>query len=246
VHIKVGGMALPVVIGIGVAVTSCSAPGTAKPAVSATRSASGAALSGSATASSAVPGSPGSVPAGYTRVGGAAQGISVAAPASWVAVNLAKETPESAVRNAGLSGIDATAFVQELESLQTVHGVAAIDVKSAVDSPRHYPRNLDAYCEASGTTDVGAAAVPLIKPLLTAANEKDGATNITLKDLQIGGVPGAEVSYQISSSDYGTIHGLQLVVLPEPDKACYVDISVGEGESAASVPTTAAATAQFP
>lgn len=249
-HKRVAGLALPVVIGIGVAVTSCSStPGTAKPAVSATRSASGAALSGSPTASPAAPSSPGSVPAGYTRVGGAAQGISVAAPASWFAVNLAKETPESAesaARNAGLSGINATTLFQELESLQKAHGVAAIDVKSAVDSPRHYPRNLNAYCEASGTTDVGAAAVPLIKPLLAAANKKGGATNITLKDLQIGGVPGVEASYQIRSSDYGTLYGWEFVVLPKPDKVCYVDVYVGGGESEGNVPSTAAATAQFP
>lgn len=245
-HIRVPGLTPLVVMGIGVAVTSCSsAPGTAKPAVSATRSASGADLSGSPTASPAAPSPPGSVPAGYTRVGGAAQGISVAAPASWAAVNLAKGTPESAARNAGLSGISTTALLQELESRQKAHGVAAIDVKSAVDNPQHYPRNLNAYCEASGTTDVGAAAVPLIKPLLAAANEKGGATNITLKDLQIGGVPGVEASYQLSSSDYGTLYGWELVVLPKPDKVCYVDVYVGEGESEGNVPSTAAATAQF-
>jgi hypothetical protein len=250
VHIRVAGLALPAVIGIGVAVASCnSAPGTAKPAVSATRSASGAALSGSPSASPASPSSPGSVPTGYTRIGDAAQGISVAVPASWLAVNLAKETPESAesaARNAGLSGINATTIVQELESLQRARGVAAFDVKSAVDSRQHYPRNLNAYCQASGTTDVGAAGVPLMKPLLAAADEKGGATNITIKDLQIGGVPGVEATYQISSSDYGTLYGWELVVLPKPDKMCYVDVYVGEDESEGSVPTTAAATALFP
>jgi hypothetical protein len=133
-----------------------------------------------------------------------------------------------------------------LESLQKAHGVAAIDVRSAADSPQHYPRNLNAYCDASGTTDVGAAAVPVMKPILAAANEKGGATNITVKDLQIGGVPGAEATYQIRSPDYGTLHGWELAVLPKPDKVCYVDVYVGEGESGGSVPSTAAVTAQFP
>jgi hypothetical protein len=250
VRIRVAGLALAVVIGLGAAVTSCtSAPGTAKPAASATRSASGAALSGSPTASPAAASSPGSVPAGYTRVGGAAQGISVAVPASWLAVNLAKESPESAesaARNAGLSGTNATTLGQELETLQKARGVAAIDVKSAVDSPQHYPINLNAYCDASGTADVGAAAVPLMKPLLAATSEKDGATSITVKDLQIGSVPGVEVSYQVSSPDYGTLYGLELVVLPKPETACYVDVYVGEDESEGTVPSTAAATAQFP
>jgi hypothetical protein len=246
VRIRVAGV-LPVVIGIGVAVTSCSsAPGTVTPAVSATRSASGAAVSGSPTASPAAPSSPGPVPAGYTRVGGVAQGISVAAPASWVAVNLAKETIESAASKIGLSGISATTIVQDMESLQKLHGVIVFDIKSAVDSPQHFARNLNAYCVVSGVTDVGAAGVPLLKTDAAAEFEKSGATHITQKNLEIGGVPGVESSYQLSSSSEGTLYGSQLEVLPKPDKACFVTLTVVTGESAGNVLSVAAATAQFP
>ena len=246
-HIRVAGLALPVAIGIGVAVTSCSsAPGTVKPAVSATRSASGAAVSGSPTASPVAPSSAGPIPAGYTRVGGVAQGISVAAPASWVAVNLAKETVEKAARKAGLSGLSATTLVQAMTSLQKLHAVFVYDVKSAVDSPRHFARNLNAYCLASGVTDVGAAGIPFLKTGAAAEFEQLGATHITQKDLEIGGVPGVETSYQLSSSSAGTIYGSQLEVLPKPDKACFVTVTVGTGESASNVRSVAAATAQFP
>jgi hypothetical protein len=247
VDIRVAGLALPVVIGIGVAVTSCSsAPGTVNPAVSATRSASDAAVSGSPTASPVTPSSPGSVPAGYTRVGGVAQGISIAAPASWVAVNLAKETIESAANKIGLSGLSASALVQDMESLQKLHAVIVFDVKSAVDSPEHFARNLNAYCTASGVTDVGAAGVPLLKTGAAAEFEKAGATHIIQKDLEIGGVPGVETSYQLSSSSEGTIYGSQLEVLPKPDKACFATVTAGKGESEGNVLSTAAATAQFP
>ena len=241
-HIRVAGLALPVAIGIGVAVTSCSsAPGTVKPAVSATRSASAAAALGSPTA----PSSPKPIPAGYRRVGGAAQGISVAAPASWVAVNLAKETVEKAARKAGLSGLSATTLVQAMTSLQKLHAVFVYDVKSAVDSPRHFARNLNAYCFASGVTDVGAAGIPFLKTGAAAEFEQLGATHITQKDLEIGGVPGVETSYQLSSSSAGTIYGSQLEVLPKPDKACFVTVTVGNGESAGNVLRVAAATARF-
>jgi hypothetical protein len=247
VHIRAAGLALLAVIGIGVAVTSCgSAPGTVNSAVSATRSASGAAVSGSPTASPVAPSSPDSVPAGYTRVGGAAQGISVAAPASWVAVNLAKETIESAAHNAGLSGVSASTLIQDMESLQKLHGVFVFDVKSAVDSPQGFARNLNAYCIVSGVTDAGAAGVPLLKTSTAAEFEKSGATHLTQKDLQIGGVPGVETSYQLNSSTEGTIYGSQLEVLPNPDKACYVTVTVVKGESAGNVLGVAAATAQFP
>jgi hypothetical protein len=245
-RIRVAGLALPVVIGIGMAATSCSsAQGTAQPAASATRSASHAAVSGNPAASSAAPASPGPVPAGYKRVGGTAQGISVAAPASWVAINLAKETIESAASKIHLSGLSASTLVHDMEALQHLHAVIVFDIKSAVDSPEHFARNLNAYCTASGVTDVGAAGIPLLKTAAAAEFEKAGATHVTQKDVEIGGVPGAETSYQLSSSE-GPLYGSQLEVLPKPDKACFVTVTVGKGESQGDVLSVAAATAQFP
>ncbi|HEX8005936.1 MAG TPA: hypothetical protein VF482_05840 [Trebonia sp.] len=175
-----------------------------------------------------------------------AQGISIAAPASWVAVNLAKQTMESAAKEAGLSGISPATLVQDMESLQKLHGVIVFDVKSAVDSPQHFANNLNAYCLASGVTDVGAAGVPLLKTGAAAEFEKVGATHLTQKDLEIGGVPGLETSYQLNSSSVGTIYGSQLEVLPKPDKACFVTVTAGKGQSEGNVVSTAAATAQFP
>jgi hypothetical protein len=246
VRIRVAGLALIVVIGIAVAVTSCSAPGTVKPAVSATRSASGAAISGSPTASPAASSSPISVPAGYTRAGGAAQGISVAVPASWVTVNLAKETIEKAAHRLGLSGISATTAVQDMESLQDLHPVIVFDVKSALDTPQHFARDLAAYCGVSGITDVGAAGVPYLKATEAGEWEKMGATHLIQKDLEIGGVTGVETSYQLSSSTLGTIYESQLTVLPKPDKICVVTVAGVKGESTGNALSVAAATAQFP
>jgi hypothetical protein len=245
VHIRVAFFAVPAVIGIGMAVTACGgAPGTVKPSASATQSAS-ATASGSTAASPAATASAVAVPAGYTRVGGAAQGISIAAPTSWAAMNLAKETIASAASKAGLSGISAATLVQDMTSLQNLHAVIVYDVKDAVDSPNHVAPNLNAYCVNSGVTDVGAAGVPLIKTSAVAELGKLGATHITQQELEIGGVPGVETSYQVHSSSVGTIYGSQLEVLPKPEKLCFVTVT-GNGESESSVVSTAAATAQFP
>lgn len=234
-HTRAGGFALPCVIGIGLAVASCgSGP--------ATQSAPTASSAASAVAS----GSGGSVPAGYTRVGGAAQGISVAAPVSWVAVNLAKESIESAASRIGLKGISASTLVQLMESLQKQHPVIVFDVKSAQDSPRDFARNLNAYCIVSGVTDVGAAGVPLIKTEAAAGFQRLSATNVSQRDLEIGGVPGVETSYQLNSSSAGTIYGSQLEVLPKPDKACFVTLTVVQGQSADNILSVAASTAEFP
>jgi hypothetical protein len=211
----------------------------------ATRSVS-ATVSGSPTASPAAASSAGVVPVGYKRIGGVAQGISLAAPASWVALNPAKGSIERAASKAGLSGISASALVQDVTSMQKLHGVIVFDVKSAVDSPDHFAPNLNAYCTASGVTDVGASGVPLIKEATAAEIAKVGATDITQRDLEVGGVPGVETSYQLHSSSVGTIYGSQLEVLPKPDKLCAVTVTVGKGQSDGSIVSTAAATARFP
>jgi hypothetical protein len=222
------------------AVTSCSsAPGTAKPTASATQSASEVAAS-SASAS------PSAVPAGSTRVGGAAQGISVAAPSSWVPIDPTKDSTETIAGKVGLKGISAATLVQDIETLQKLHGILVIDVKFAVDNPHAFDPNLSLYCSASGVTDAGAAGVSLLKTSAAAEFQKTGATNISQKDVQVGGVPGVETFYQLSSSSMGTIYGSQLEVLPKPNDACFVTVSVGKGESAGNVLSTAAATAQFP
>ena len=243
-HIKVGRSAVPVVIGIAMAITACgSAPGTVKPAVSATHSAS-ATASGSPAASPAASNSAATVPAGYTRVGGAAQGISIAAPTSWVAINLAKQSIQSAADSADLKGISSAELVQDMTSLQKLHAILVFDVTSAVDG--HFARNLNAYCTTSGVTQVGAAGVPLVKEEAAAEFQNLDATHIAQRELEIGGVPGVDTSYQVYSSSQGTIYGSQLEVLPAPDKICFVTVTDGKGESDGSVVSTAAATAQFP
>ena len=130
--------------------------------------------------------------------------------------------------------------------MQKLHGVIVFDVKFAVDSPDHFAPNLNAYCGDSGVTDVGAAGVPLIKAATSAEFAKLGATHVTQQELEVGGVPGMEISYQLKSSSVGTIYGSQLEVLPATDKICFVTVTEGKGETDGDVVSTAAATAQFP
>lgn len=250
---RVAGLALLSAIGIGLAVTSCgSATGTAKPPASATGAASGGTASSSPAsaspaASSAASSSPGSVPAGYTRIGGAEQGISIAAPASWVALNLDKVSAQVAASKISTTATSNATLVQDIEKLQKLHAVAVWDVKSAVNSPQQFARNLNAYCvHPTGITVVGAASVPQLRAAVAQEYEQQGMTHITQQDLTIGGVPGVETSYQVTSPTEGTIYGSQLEVLPKPNEICSVSLAVGAGESAGNILSTAAATAQFP
>jgi hypothetical protein len=228
------------------AVTSCGrAPETAGSVASATQSASGAAVPASATASSVTSGSSAPVPAGYRRIGGPAQGISVAAPASWSVIDPTKESMKRAASRLKVRGLSAAALTQSMERMQKLHGLVVLDMKSAVDDPDHFARNLNAYCSTSGVTDAGSAGLQLLRTTAAAEFEKAGATHITQKDLEIGGVPGVQTSYQLSTQNMGTLYGSQLEVLPKPNDICFVTLSFDARESAPGVLRTAAATAQF-
>jgi hypothetical protein len=161
-------------------------------------------------------------------------------------VNPATQSVANAAKNDGLKDISAATLVQDLTSLQKLHGIIVFDVKSAVDSPDHFTRNLNTYCSVSGITDSGAAAVPFIKAAAQAEFGKLGATNIAERDLEVGGVPGVDTSFQVQSSTQATLYGSQLEVAPKPDQLCFVTLSFGSGESGGNILSTAAATAQFP
>jgi hypothetical protein len=138
-------------------------------------------------------------------------------------------------------------MLQQLQALQKSHAVVIYDVKAAVDSSQHFAPNLNAYCVTTGVTDVGAAGIPLIKEGSAAELQKAGATHVTQKDVEIGGVPGVATSYQFHSPTTGVvIDGTQLEVLPKPEKACFVTVTTNPGLAASTIVSVAAATAQFP
>lgn len=206
------------------------------------------AASGSPTAADATSRSTASaaaVPPGYQRVGGAAQGISVAVPASWVPVNLAKETIQAAAKKLRLSGVSASTIISDMEQIQSKHGIIVFDVKSAYSNSGHFTTNLNAFCLPSGVTNAGAAAIPLLKAeVVQSLRHSLHATGISQRGTRVGGVPGLATSYKLKSA-IGTIAETQLEVLPKPDKACFVTLT-GPPKLPAKIIAEAAATARYP
>jgi hypothetical protein len=242
-------------IGIGFAATLAACSSTAHTAASATSPASGASSSSAAPGTAPASTAPAStassapaetsVPAGYQRVGGAAQGISFAVPGSWAAINLAKQTEQQAAQKLGLQGVSANQLVQDMQSLQKLHGLVIYDVKSAVDSPAHFATTLNAYCTSSGVTDTGSASLPLLRQETMAGMQQIHAEHITQKDVTVGGVPGLQTSYTLSSSGSGTLEGAQLEVLPKADRACFMTLTAAEGAFPSTVLPVVAATAAY-
>jgi hypothetical protein len=235
-----------VALGLATAVTACSsgAKTTASTTSPGTGSSATSASAGPASSSTASAPAAAKVPAGYRRVGGAAQGISIAVPRSWVAADLSKETAQRAATRIHLPGISDQQLTQTLESLRKLHALFVADARSAATDPRHRQTNLNAYCLSSGTSEAGSAGVPLLKEQSAEEFRQLHAGHIKQKDIQIGGVPGVQTSYTLGT-DLGTLQAAQLEVLPKPDRACFVTLTAGQGMFPRKVLPVAAATAVF-
>lgn len=236
-------------IGLATMVGACgsSASSTLPPASAPTTSArasTSASASAAASPSTVPEGStlpPGGTPAGYQRIGGPAQGLTLAVPGSWVTVNLGVQTLREAINKIGLQGANQATLTQTLQALQKLHAVYAVDTGSAASAPGNFTTNVNAYCLGSGTAESGSASVPLVRQLAVTELQGLGAQNITQQDVEIGGVPGVQTSYTLSTSAAGNLHAAQLEVLPKPGRACFITLtaagSLPDGVLAALAPS---------
>ena len=159
------------------------------------------------------------------RIGGAAQGMSLAVPSSWVTVNFAEQTMREAIRKIGLHGISQATLTRDMQALQKLHAVYAVDSKSTVGSSGHFATNINAYCTNSGITESGSAGVAILRQSAATELQQIGGQNLSQTDLKVGGVPGVQTSYTLSTSGAGTLHAAQLEVLPKPGRACFVTLT---------------------
>ena len=132
-----------------------------------------------------------------------------------------------------------------MESLQKLHALFIIDVKSEIASAKHFATNLNAYCVTSGLNDSGSAGVPLLRQETAAEFQQLHAGNISQKELKIGGVPGLMTSYTLNSSGAGTLEAAQLEVLPKADRGCFVTLTAPQGHFPSDILPMVAATAVF-
>lgn len=158
-------------------------------------------------------------------MGGAAQGISLDIPTSWVAVNFSKQSLQQAIKLFGLTGSTQNVFTQELEPLVKAHAAYAADIKDAASAPGHFVTNINGYCASSGVKQTGSAGVTSLGQAWASQLQQLGAQNVTQTGVQLGGVAGEESSYTLSASSAITLHATQLEVLPKAGKACYVTLT---------------------
>ncbi len=219
---------------VGLAACGGGSPSPGKPASS----------PGHASPSATAASTSAALPAGYHRIGGPAQGVSLGVPSSWVSVNFAQQTLQQAIEKLGIHGLSQSTLTQDMQTLEKLHAAYAIDVSSIATSPRHYATNINAYCSTSGVTDTGSAGVALLRQSAASELQQVGATGLSQTDVQIGGVPGVQTAYSLSTSADGVLRGRQLEVLPKPDRVCYITLTGVRAPS--SLLAQIAPTVQYP
>jgi hypothetical protein len=209
------------VAAIGLAATVSACGGSASTA----QSAGSPTTRAPASASTAPTSASAAVPAGYQRIGGAAQGVSLAVPSSWVTVNFARQSMQGAIKKIGIHGVSQATLTQDLQALLKLRAVYAVDIKSTVSSPGHFATNINGYCTSSGITESGSAGIAILRQSAATELQQIGAHNLTQTDAEVGGIPGVRTSYTLSTSGAGTLHAAQLEVLPKPDRACFITLT---------------------
>lgn len=218
--------ALVAVIGIAAGVSACggSSPTTQPSSLP-------AATSPASTSPAASPQAEAS--GGYQRIGGPGQGLSLDVPKSWVTVNFSRQSLQAGIKKLGLHGVSQATVTRSLQALQKLHAVYALDTRSMSTAPGHFATNVNAYCTSSGLSESGAAGVPIMRQSAVTELQQVSAQNLSQTDVEIGGVPGVQTSYTLSTSGAGTLHAAQLAVLPAPERACFITLT-----AAGSLPAT--------
>lgn len=243
-------LAVSAAVGLAAAISACggsSPPASpASPAKSPGSQVSPATSAGTSPGASATGGATPAATGGYQRIGGTAQGVSLAIPSSWVTVNLAEMNVKQAEKQMQIKGVSGETVDSSLQSLKKLDGLIAEDGGSAASAPGHFATNLNAYCLASGVNESGSAGLSSMRQAITQEFEQDlHAQNIKIVDANLGGVPGLKTSYAVQSVSAGTLHATQLEVRPRAGRACYVTVTAA-GQVPSAVVQAAESTMQYP
>lgn len=94
----------------------------------------------------------GTVPDGFKEVGGAANGLTVAVPRAWIALDLTRDDLGQGLKRSGLSGDALEQTRRSLQSLVENKAVWASDPASVETSPHRFATNLNGFCQAGPDT----------------------------------------------------------------------------------------------
>lgn len=169
----------------------------------------------------ATPGDVYVVPAGFKRIGGVENGLSVAVPETWASLDLAKDDLEQGLRRSGLSGAALERAKESLQALAAAKAVWASDPKSAEASPSRFATNLNGFCQSSG-----AASADEVINAATSQLEQVNAKVSEATEVPIDAGKAVRIVYTFTTGGI-EIKGTQYYV-PGTGKTCIVTLSTDQ------------------
>jgi hypothetical protein len=159
------------------------------------------------------------VPSGFKRIGGSINGLLIAVPESWTAMDLAKDDIQKGLENSGLSGSALEQAKASMQALSANKAVYAMDPDSAKESEHQFATNLNGFCQPS----VGASAQGLIdvaKSQLATVNAKVSEA----AEVPLGAAKGVRIRYTLPLQGVD-VKGTQYYVPSGKGKTCIVTLS---------------------
>jgi hypothetical protein len=157
-------------------------------------------------------------PAGFKRVGDVPNGVTVAVPESWVTLDLSRDDLEQGLSRSGLSGAVLEQFRQGLRALVPSKAVWAADPRSAEQSKKGFPTNLNGFCQPSIAVPAQQRIDDAKQQLSRLKAEVSEAAEVTL-----GTGKAVRIVYTFDSGG-NKIRGTQYY-LPGRGKTCIVTLS---------------------
>ncbi|MFF3437434.1 hypothetical protein [Streptosporangium sp. NPDC002721] len=177
----------------------------------------GASTTATAPAESAAP-----VPEGFKRIGGAANGVTVAIPKEWVSLDLTKDDLDKGLESSGLSGPTLEQAKKSLQTLVDNNGLWASDTDSAKTSKNGFPTNLNAFCQAGRQISTEQLLRETRSQL-----EQLNAKVVETGKVRIGSREAARIVYSFETNGVN-VRGTQYYV-PVADRTCIVTLSTDTG-----------------
>jgi hypothetical protein len=207
-----------------VAVSGCGGS-AAKPQASSAPSSAPSSAATSASSSSGlangVPAAP--PPAGYKWAGSAAQGVFLAVPDSWAAIDLAKISLTQAVERFWPKGVSST-LMATLRHLSQQRAIFVADLASAVQSSHQFATNGNAFCAATPVAS-GTGLSSALKALMRAEYAQIGVHDIVFRDVTIDGDTGVQANFTITTAGGIKLTDTQYTVLTKNSRLCYITLT---------------------
>jgi hypothetical protein len=181
-------------------------------------------------------------PAGYRWDGSPTQGIWVAIPQTWVALNLAKLSLHQATRRFATTGVDTAAMQADLANLKKQGALFFADLASYAKSKHSFTTNASAFCPATGAVPAGTS-IPDLEAEMRAEYSSIKARVLSVSPATVAGGQAFQAKLILTSTSGYDITELQVVILSTAGQTCFVTFSTDNPASFA--PTFAKAAASI-